>query len=70
MIPNYMMSDGKVYEVVGKDGQGYPVCRLVPGLKSIPEDKPLKAVKEESTDFVMVSDPVEEVKPKRGRRKA
>jgi hypothetical protein len=67
ITPKYMMSDGKVYEVVGKDGQGYPVCRLTK-LKEIPEDKPLNA-KEETTDFVMV-DKTDEVKPRRGRRKA
>lgn len=67
ITPKYMMSCGKVYEVLGKDGQGYPVCRLVPGLKEIPEDKPLK---KETTDFVMVENPVEEVKPRRGRKKA
>ena len=68
MLAKYMKMDGKVYEIVGKSA-GYPVCRLIPGLKEIPEDKPLKAEKEETTDFVMV-DPAEEVKPRRGRRKA
>lgn len=63
MLKEYMMMEGKVYEVLGKGWGNYPVCRLCPDLKEIPEDKPLKAevVEEES-------EPVE--KPKRGRRKA
>ena len=54
----YIKSDGKVYEVVGKDGMGYPVCVLT-AYKEIPEDKPLKKTEE-----------AEEEKPKRGRKKA
>lgn len=45
----YMISDGKVYEVIGRDGKGLPVCKLT-NLKEIPEDKPLKEVKEEVTE--------------------
>jgi hypothetical protein len=63
MLKDYMMIDGKVYEVLEKKGWGgYPVCRLCPDLKEIPEDKPLKA------EVVEESEPVD--KPKRGRRKA
>lgn len=54
----YIKSDGRIYEVVGKDGMGFPVCKLTT-LKEIPEDKPLKEIKEETED-----------KPKRGRKKA
>ena len=54
----YIKSDGRIYEVVGKDGMGFPVCKLT-NLKEIPEDKPLKEIKEEPED-----------KPKRGRKKA
>lgn len=65
MLKDYMMIDGKVYEVLEKKGWGgYPVCRLCPGLKEIPEDKLLREVREEVTEVQ------EEVKPKRGRRKA
>lgn len=45
----YMISDGRVYEVIGRDGRGLPVCRLT-DLKAIPEDKPLKELKEEATE--------------------
>lgn len=42
MIKNeYLISDGRVYEVIGRDGKGLPVCRLT-NLKEIPEDKPLE----------------------------
>ena len=42
MIKNeYLVSDGRVYEVIGRDGRGLPVCRLT-NLKEIPEDKPLE----------------------------
>ena len=34
----YIKSDGRIYEVVGKDGMGFPVCKLTT-LKEIPEDK-------------------------------
>lgn len=51
MIKNeYLVSDGRVYEVIGRDGKGLPVCRLT-NLKEIPEDKPLeKPVKEEKPE--------------------
>ena len=46
----YMISDGRVYEVIGRDGRGLPVCRLT-DLKEIPKDKPLeKPVKEEKPE--------------------
>lgn len=64
MLKDYMMKDGKVYEVLGKGWGGYPICRLCPGLKEIPEDKLLREVREEATEVQ------EEVKPRRGRRKA
>jgi len=65
MLKDYMMIDGKVYEVLEKKGWGgYPVCRLCPDLKEIPEDKLLREVREE------VNEVQEEVKPRRGRRKA
>ena len=54
----YIKSDGRVYEVTGRDGMGFPVCTLT-NLKEIPEDKPLKKAVEP-----------EEEKPKRGRKKA
>jgi hypothetical protein len=54
----YLTMNGRVYEVVGKDGKGFPVCQLT-DLKEIPEDKPLKKTEE-----------AEEEKPKRGRKKA
>ena len=58
MLDKYIKLDGKVYEVVGKDGAGRNVCVLT-NLREIPEDKPLE--KPEVT---------EEVKPKRTRKKA
>lgn len=42
MIKEYRKIDGKVYEVMGRNKAGL-ICKLVPGLKDIPEDKPLKA---------------------------
>lgn len=64
MLKDYMMINGKVYEVLEIGWGGYPVCRLCPDLKDIPEDKPLREVREEATEVQ------EEVKPRRGRRKA
>ena len=55
----YMISDGRVYEVIGRDGRGLPVCRLT-DLKAIPKDKPLKEVKEEVTE----EEPVKKTKGK------
>ena len=52
----YIKSDGRIYEVTGRDGMGFPVCKLTT-LKEIPEDKPLKKAVEP-----------EEEKPKRGRK--
>ena len=60
---NYIKKDGKVYEVTGVDGFGRMTVRLVPGLKDIPEDRPLEKPIEKS-------EPVEEVKPRRTRKKA
>ena len=46
MIKNeYLISDGRVYEVIDRDGKGLPVCRLT-NLKEIPEDKPLEKPEE------------------------
>lgn len=56
----YLKSDGRIYEVVGRDGKGFPVCKLT-NLKEIPEDKPLKEIKEEIKEET-------EDKPKRGRK--
>jgi hypothetical protein len=42
----YIKSDGKIYEVVGKDGEGRPVTKLTT-LKEIPEDKPLEKPEED-----------------------
>lgn len=56
----YLKSDGRIYEVVGRDGMGFPVCKLTT-LKEIPEDKPLKEIKEEIKEET-------EDKPKRGRK--
>ena len=36
----YIKSDGKIYEVKGRDGAGCPITVLT-DLKEIPEDKPL-----------------------------
>lgn len=36
----YIESDGKIFEVVGKDGQGRLVTKLT-DLKEIPKDEPL-----------------------------
>ena len=69
MIAKYMKMDGKVYEVLGKGWGGYPICKLCPGLKDIPEDKPLREVREE-VNFT-IPEVTEEVPVKRrGRRKA
>ena len=57
----YIKSDGRIYEVTGRDGMGFPVCKLTT-LKEIPEDKPLKKADKEET-----AEPEEE-KPKRGRK--
>lgn len=56
----YIKKDGKVYEVTGKDGLGRPTVSLVPGLKEIPTDEPLSAIREEA----------KEEAPKRRRKKA
>lgn len=56
----YIKSDGRIYEVTGRDGMGFPVCKLTT-LKEIPEDKPLKEIKEEIKEET-------EDKPKRGRK--
>lgn len=53
----YLKMDGRIYEVIGRDGKGLPVCRLT-NLREIPEDKPLEKPKV-----------TEEVKPKRTRTK-
>ena len=43
----YIKSDGKIYEVTGKDGDGRPVTKLT-DLKEIPtEEKTKKSKKEE-----------------------
>ena len=56
MLTNeYIKMNGRIYEVVGKDGRGLPICSLT-DLKEIPEDKPLEKPEED--------------KPKRGRKKA
>jgi hypothetical protein len=77
MIAKYMKMDGKVYEVLGKGWGGYPICKLCPGLKDIPEDKPLREVREMpfteeiAKEFIEDVKAVEEQLPKRrGRRKA
>ena len=41
----YIKSDGKIYEVIGKDGDGRPVTRIT-GLKEIPEVKEEKKKKD------------------------
>jgi hypothetical protein len=43
---DYLMSDGKVFEIVGRDGQGRLVTVLT-DLTEIPEDKPLPKLVEE-----------------------
>ena len=43
----FIKSEGKIYEVVGYDGEGRPVCSLTT-LKEIPEDKPLSVTEEEA----------------------
>jgi hypothetical protein len=58
MLKEYIKSDGKIFEVVGRDGEGRPVTKVT-NLTEIPEDKPLvkPEVKEEVTE-----------KPKRTRK--
>ncbi len=41
----YIKSDGKIYEVIGKDGDGRPVTRIT-DLKEIPEVKEEKKKKD------------------------
>jgi hypothetical protein len=41
----YLLSGGKVYEVIGKDGQGNPVTKLTT-LTEIPKDEPLNKVED------------------------
>lgn len=60
----YIKKDGKVYEVTGKDGLGRPTVSLVPGLKEIPTDEPLSAIREEAKEEA------KEEAPKRRRKKA
>lgn len=59
MLNGYLKSDGKVYEIIGRDGAGRPVTRLT-NLKDIPDDTPLNAPTETEE---------ESVKPKRTRKK-
>jgi len=40
MLKEYIKSDGKIFEVVGRDGEGRPVTKVT-NLTEIPEDKPL-----------------------------
>lgn len=61
----YIKVDGKVYEVVGKSGR-YPVTKLIPGLKEIPVDEPLKAIREEAKEEVKD----ESEAPKRRRKRS
>lgn len=61
----YLMTGGKVYEVVDTDGAGRPVCRFRPDLKEIPEDKPLKKVEVKEEE---VKEEAPEVKPRRKRK--
>jgi hypothetical protein len=61
MIKQYLMENGRVYEIVGRDDFGRHVCRLTE-LTEIPKDEPLKKpVVEEVTE--------EPEKPKRTRKK-
>ena len=59
MLKEYIKSDGKIFEVVGRDGEGRPVTKVT-SLTEIPEDKPL--VKPEAKEEVTE-------KPKRTRKK-
>jgi len=58
LTKEYIESDGKIFEVVGRDGQGRPVT-VVTDLKEIPKDEPLPKPVD-----------AEEETPKRRRRKA
>ena len=58
MLKEYIKSDGKIFEVVGRDGEGRPVTKVT-NLTEIPEDKPL--VKPEVKEQVIE-------KPKRTRK--
>ena len=60
----YIKKDGRVYEVTGKDGLGRMTVSLVPGLKEIPTDEPLSAIREEAKEEA------KEEAPKRRRKKA
>ena len=62
LTKEYIESDGKIFKVVGRDGQGRPVT-VVTDLKEIPKDEPLP--KPTFVDAVEV-----EETPKRRRRKA
>lgn len=57
MLKEYIKSDGKIFEVVGRDGEGRPVTKVT-NLTEIPEGKPL--VKPEVTEVA---------EPKRRTRK-
>lgn len=59
MLNKYIKSEGKIFEVIGFDCEGRPVCSLTT-FKEIPVDKPLPKPETET---------VEEAKPKRGRKK-
>ena len=62
----YIKKDGKVYEITGKDGFGRLTVSLVPGLKEIPVDEPLKAIREEAKEEVKD----ESEAPKRRRKRS
>jgi hypothetical protein len=69
MIKEYRKIDGKVYEVMGRNKAGL-ICKLVPGLKDIPEDKPLKAEAPAQEEVVAEAQPeVTEAPVKRRRRR-
>lgn len=61
MIKEYRKIDGKVYEVMGRNKAGL-ICKLVPGRKDIPEDKPLKAKAKENEDAGLLKNDESEVK--------
>ena len=65
----YIKVDGKVYEVVGKSGR-YPVTKLIPGLKEIPVDEPLKAIREEAKEEAKEEIKDESEAPKRRRKRS
>lgn len=86
MLTNeYIKMNGRIYEVIGKDGRGLPVCQLT-DLKEIPVDKPLKKtakIKADATDKEIAESFIEDVeavkdmlpekseeKPKKGGKKA